>query len=140
MKKVLLFFCLLLASSNCIAQKKYLILNYDSGCTLYGDIPEGMSSRYDATSSTKYKVMVDILNELSERGYVIEYANNLTSYLLSKNDSSNPSETRIVEIDNDEDVTEVARYNLQGMPISKHEKGVQIVVYSNYTTKTVIVQ
>ena len=40
----------------------------------------------------------------------------------------------------DQDVHEVARYNLQGMPVDEHEKGLQIVVYSNYTTKTVIIE
>ena len=44
------------------------------------------------------------------------------------------------ELNEDEEVTEVARYNLQGLPVKEHDKGVQIIVYSNYTTKTVIVQ
>jgi hypothetical protein len=35
-------------------------------------------------------------------------------------------------------VYEVARYNLQGMPVKETEKGIQIVVFSNYTTKTII--
>ncbi len=61
-------------------------------------------------------------------------------YLLSKKSSSNPY-NGIRQINStDEEATEVARYNLQGMPISENEKGVQIVVYSNYTTRTVIVQ
>ena len=33
---------------------------------------------------------------------------------------------------------EVARYNLSGRPCSPNEKGVQIVVYSDFTAKTVI--
>ena len=40
----------------------------------------------------------------------------------------------------DEEITEVARYNLQGIPVSESERGVQIIVYSNYTTKTIIVE
>ena len=40
----------------------------------------------------------------------------------------------------DQEAVEVARYNLQGVPVDKDEKGIQIVVYSNYTTKTVIVE
>ena len=39
-----------------------------------------------------------------------------------------------------DDVREVARYNLQGIACSPTEKGVQIVVFSDYTTKTVIVE
>jgi hypothetical protein len=34
----------------------------------------------------------------------------------------------------------VARYNLQGIPVKANEKGVQIIVYSNYTTKTIVVE
>ena len=43
--------------------------------------------------------------------------------------------------DNDKDDTkEVARYNLSGQPCSPNEKGVQIIVYSDYTTKTILLQ
>jgi hypothetical protein len=34
----------------------------------------------------------------------------------------------------------VARYNLQGIPVKETEKGVQIIVFSNFTTKTVVVE
>ena len=40
--------------------------------------------------------------------------------------------------DNDK-AEEVARYNLSGRPCPPTEKGVQIIVYSDYTTRTVIV-
>ena len=36
------------------------------------------------------------------------------------------------------EATEVARYNLFGRPCSPNEKGVQIIVYSDFTTKTII--
>ena len=39
--------------------------------------------------------------------------------------------------DND-DAEEVARYNLSGRPCSPNEKGVQIIVYSDFSTRTVI--
>ena len=38
----------------------------------------------------------------------------------------------------DNDVVEVARYNLSGRPCSPNEKGVHVIVYSDFTTKTVI--
>ena len=80
---------------------------------------------------------------LSEKGFEVEFmgetgGSSNVIYLLSKKTSSYNA-VRSVQID-DEDVTEVARYNLQGMPIDESEKGVQIIVFSNYTTKTVIVQ
>ncbi|MBO4812454.1 MAG: hypothetical protein J5552_12980 [Prevotella sp.] len=40
----------------------------------------------------------------------------------------------------DGEAKELARNNLQDIPMKKLEKGVQIIVYSNYTTKTVIVE
>ena len=36
------------------------------------------------------------------------------------------------------DAIEVARYNLSGRPCSPNDKGVQIIVYSDFTTRTVI--
>lgn len=37
-----------------------------------------------------------------------------------------------------DDATEVARYDTSGRPCSPNDKGVQIVVFSDYTTKTII--
>ncbi len=51
-----------------------------------------------------------------------------------------PSAVRSVNDDSDIDADEVARYNLSGYPCSPSDKGVQIIVYSDFTTKTVIVQ
>jgi hypothetical protein len=53
---------------------------------------------------------------------------------------STPSAVRGIESDgiSNDDAEEVARYNLSGRPCSPNEKGVQIIVYSNFTTKTVI--
>ena len=51
---------------------------------------------------------------------------------------STPSAVRSIECDSSDDVEEVARYNLSGRPCSPHEKGVQIIIYSDFTTKTII--
>lgn len=157
MKKVVLFFCLLFSSIYIYAQKNYITMRvYGTGDTptvkLDGDIPVGMDN-YIPNENGNHNdtgfLGVTILNRLSEYGYEVEqmipYNVSTQSikieiyYLLAKKSSSNPSNVRRVIID-DEDVTEVARYNLQGMPIYANEKGIQIIVYSNYTTKTVIVQ
>jgi hypothetical protein len=37
----------------------------------------------------------------------------------------------------DLDVEEVARYNLSGRPCTPADKGVQIIVYSDFTTRTI---
>ena len=39
---------------------------------------------------------------------------------------------------NNADIEEVARYDLSGKPCTPNEKGVQIIVYSDFTTRTVI--
>ena len=53
---------------------------------------------------------------------------------------STPSAVRGIEsnTNGNEDNEEVARYNLAGRPCSPNEKGVQIIVYSDFTTRTII--
>ena len=52
---------------------------------------------------------------------------------------STPSAVRTVERNHSNgDVDEVARYNLSGRPCRTNEKGVQIIVYSDFTTQTII--
>ena len=52
---------------------------------------------------------------------------------------STTSAVRTVERDySDGDVNEVARYYLSGRPCRPNEKGVQIIVYSDFSTKTII--
>ena len=46
---------------------------------------------------------------------------------------------RSSEVSSTGDVNEVARYDLQGRPCSPTARGVQIIVYSDYTTRTVII-
>lgn len=53
-----------------------------------------------------------------------------------------PSSVRRIEANgsSNDKVKEVARYNLSGQPCSPNEKGIQIIVYSDFTTKTVILK
>ena len=147
MKKLFLSFCLILASMSAFAQKSYINVycNHSEASDdeyiiyLSGDIPDGMKIRNNRASIGK------ILSQLSSYGYNVEFMTGTSTsstsvmYLLSKNSGSSHTRMETVSYD-DEEVKEVARYNLQGMPISKYEKGVQIVVYSNFTTKTIIVE
>ena len=51
-----------------------------------------------------------------------------------------PSSAKQSEIRRDtNDVEEIARYNLSGRQCTPNDKGIQIIVYSDYTTKTIIV-
>ena len=56
-------------------------------------------------------------------------------------DESSPSAVRGIEADETftGEAEEVARYNLSGHPCSPNDKGVQIIVYTDYTTRTIIV-
>lgn len=110
---------------------------------LTGDVPPGINNIY--YQSSDYMTIGVLLNLLADKGFEVEFVTptgepDLSSvcYVLSKKKSDSSNAVRMIESDDDSDIHEVARYNLQGMPISENEKGVQIVVYSNYTTKTVI--
>ena len=54
---------------------------------------------------------------------------------------SSSSAVRGIDADNthSEEAEEVARYNLAGRPCSPNDKGVQIIVYSDFSTKSIIV-
>ena len=56
-------------------------------------------------------------------------------------DESSPSAVRGIEVDGTHtgEAEEVARYNLSGHPCNPNDKGVQIIVYTDYTTRTIIV-
>ena len=136
----------MMAISGTFAQKTYVqVYTYKPINTRYevrlrGNVPTDMMMKYESTSDTFVQDFMDIVNMLGERGYEVEFAMDDCRYLMSKRSSGSYNAVRGVEINEDEDVTEVARYNLQGLPVKEHDKGVQIIVYSNYTTKTVIVQ
>ena len=145
-----------------LAQKSYVTVYcsqnvYGGGIYLSGDIPPSMKSFYDSydfvnTSLMGYSWIGEVLNLLASNGFSVDKMNTVfetthsdsprvvTTYLLSKplEDSTPDNIRRTEKTDDNSKIHEVARYNLQGMPIDKEEKGVQIVVYSNYTTKTVI--
>ena len=102
---------------------------------------------YEFDEYNGYYCIGEVLNLLATNGFSVEQMNTthnkdemvVTTYLLSKPlGEQTPDSTPQVKAKDDSKVREVARYNLQGMPVGKDEKGVQIVVYSNYTTKTVI--
>lgn len=156
MKRILSLFFLCGMIISAYAQKSYVTvycrLNQDNTIILSGDIPSNMKRGYypaDFGDVRAYDCIGDVLNLLAKNGFTVEQmnttvyeissANVITTYLLSKPTDPSNAIQRVYD-DTDENVTEVARYNLQGIPISENEKGIQIVVYSNYTTKTIIVE
>ena len=144
-------------SLNSFGQKKYVHIYYHNtyisesdsyGHNMYltGEIPSDLHDRYqDNSHGTGEDVTVGgLMNMLSERGYVLEKALDNVLIMSKQDGEYSPSAIHSIEVEKDEEsgdkAHEVARYNLQGLPVSKSEKGVQIIVYSNFTTKTVVVE
>ena len=151
MKKIVLVLLSIVFSMNVFAQKTYLMLSKASGQSydyyvLSGDIPSGMNYEIKAEDVAPNNIPTKrsegwvgyLLNNLAEKGYIVEQITG-NNFLLSRTNGGAANRVAKV-VSDDEDVYEVARYNLQGMPIPKTEKGIQIIVFSNYTTKTVIVE
>lgn len=161
MKKNFSLFFFLAVSVSMFAQKSYVTiygyLDNTYGVYLSGDVPASMKLKYTSddfhelhlSSSHTYYWIGAVLNLLAKEGYTVEQINTtsrgtgssiIINYLLSKSsDESNANNVRMVrDMNNDSEVYEVARYNLQGMPVNESEKGFQIIVYSNFTTKTII--
>ncbi len=152
MKKFLILLFLMATGTSVYAQKSYITIyagNVDSDSYQYmyltGDLPSDIKSYY---SDSGVKIGT-ILNLLSQKGFEVESfcaaGNGTTSpprmfYLLSKKSSSNDDSAISIVHSDDGEAYEVARYNLQGMQVNENTKGIQIIVYSNYTTKTVIVE
>lgn len=140
MKKFLLLLFLAMPLIS-FAQKSRIFLWFDNSTaspTLY--VSGAITTSY---SKVKKKELGNYLNLYSEKGYDVEQMTTDEShgvYIIMAKGSSAPTEVQTIKRDEDSEVYEVARYNLQGLPVKKHEKGVQIVVFSNYTTKTIIVE
>lgn len=157
MKRLFTLLLLLVAVSATYAQKRYVTMTAVRGYSnvvgsIYfgGAVPNSIED-VKSLSSSSYDYQVGIyLNLLSDEGFAVENvvshsnsANNCayTTYLLSKPaETPQPSDAIKKVTDDDAEIREVARFNLQGLPVSKKEKGIQIIVFSNYTTKTVIVE
>lgn len=155
MKKTLFTLLLMTFSLTAFAQKDYLVLNAWYGSSygeaiLSGAIPSGLKTNYIGADFGKEGPnsiatwIGNLLNLLAKEGFTVEQlcsrdTSNMT-YLLSKPKNTPSSAIQSVKADESSDVYEMARYNLQGIPVTASEKGLQIIVYSNYTTKTVFVE
>lgn len=109
-------------------EKSYVFI----GCNDYvwylsGDIPSELEKVYWDSFD---------INKLSENGFQLEQYDGAGIYrffLFSKKKSDNTS----ICIKEGEHVAvkEIARYNMEGLPIDESYEGIQIIVYSDYTTK-----
>ncbi len=122
-----------------------------NSASLTGDLPEGFKGYYN--NNDLPQGIGGLLNQLAEYGYEVEFVSPIgyrgsqqvtgICYLLSKTIADDPqpdTENTVTRVKADKEVKEIARYNLQGLPVKESDKGLQIIVYSNYTTKTVLVE
>lgn len=149
MNKFLISLAMMLATiGTALGQKSYVNVVADhiyssvyQEIYLTGDVPAGIKTHYDGYGSSAMTVG-GVLNLLAKEGFAIEQMSCSAEgevIILSK--PSAPESDRIERIAIDDgDVREVARYNLQGLPVDKDEKGIQIIVFSNFTTRTIIVE
>lgn len=107
---------------------------------LTGDVPVGIKTHYDSYG-TEAMTVGKVLNLLAKEGFVVEQMSCSAEceVILLSRIALDPETVPHVTAD-DQEAVEVARYNLQGLPVNDDEKGVQIIVYSNFTTKTIIVE
>lgn len=157
MKRILSLLLLCTALLSAHAQKSYVTIFFgpdtNESIKLSGAIPASMKDSYipyyDLGQYNVYLCIGEVLNQLAANGFEVEKLSTTTckdkvytTYLLSKpaGGTSTPTAIEKQKTEGNESVTEVARYNLQGLPVEATEKGLQIVVYSNYTTRTVIVE
>ena len=136
------------------AQKEYVTVYISRGsCFVSSDDPtlktEYSSSDFGLNKKAGFIYVAKLLNYLSQKNYTVELQSNITEnnndwgmmYLLSRpaNGTSGSSVQR-AKLNADEEITEIARYNIQGIPVTESDKGLQIIIYSNYTTKTIVIE
>lgn len=113
-------------------EKSYVFMGSWDGSDwiLSGDIPSGMSSKYGWSQCDK------CLNDLSDNGFQLELfdGEQYSKFILLSQKKSDKTSIVNQKAAN-EAIKEIARYNLEGLPVDKSYEGIQIIVYSNYTTK-----
>ena len=149
MKKLIVLLVFALAVGlTAVAQRSYVNVVADhiyssvyQEIYLTGDVPAGIKTHYDGYGSNAMTVG-GILNLLAKEGFAIEQMSCSAEgeVIVLSRVALDPDAIERIVADDGQEAVEVARYNLQGVPVDKNEKGIQIVVYSNYTTKTVIVE
>ena len=152
MKKLIVLLVLALAVGlTAVAQRSYVNVVADhiyssiyQEIYLTGDVPAGIKTHYDSYGSYGSEAMTvgKVLNLLAKEGFVVDKMSCSAEgeVIVLSRVALDPDAIERIVADDGQEAMEVARYNLQGVPVDKNEKGIQIVVYSNYTTKTVIVE
>ena len=150
MKKLLLSIAAAFTLFTATAQRSYVSLYINMNAVdskwvsarVSGDIPASMKDYYVET----YDRLSDgeLINMLANEGFTIDKIAAMGEtncvVIMSKNSSG---DSGIITQSVDEQVTnavEIARYDLQGRLVDDDCPGLQIVVYSDYSAKTVVVK
>ena len=150
MKKLFLSIAAAFALFTSTAQRSYVSLYINMNATdskwvsarVSGDIPASMKDYYTAT----YDRLSDgeLINMLANEGFTIDKIAAMGEtncvVIMSKNSSG---DSGIITQSADEhamNVVEIARYDLQGRLVDDDCPGLQIIVYSDYSAKTVVVK
>lgn len=150
MKKLFLSIAAALALLTATAQRSYvsLYINMNGADSRWvsarvsGDVPASMKNYYAAT----YDRLTDgdLINMLSAEGFSIDRIAAMGEtnciIIMSKMGGDSGIITQAADSNSEGNGTEIARYDLQGRLVDENCPGLQIVVYSDYSAKTIIVK
>ena len=155
LSKLFVVMIMIMTAMAAMAQKQYVNIIATGqaareGISLSGAIPAGMQDYYTSYYGN-IVTLGDVINELAQNGFVVERMSsdcastsngmNYREIVIMSRYATAPEEGAIPTVSvTDPNATEIAHYNLQGLPIDANEKGVHIVVYSDYTARTVVVE
>lgn len=107
---------------------------------LSGDVPVGMKNSYVATYDRLTEG--EIINMIALNGYVIDkvvgIGETYSMIIMSKNISDDLGIITTIPQHTNTDKIEMYRYNMQGYIVNADEPGIQIIVYSDYSTEVKI--
>lgn len=107
---------------------------------LSGNVPVGMKNSYIATYDRLTEG--EIINMIALNGYVIDkvvgIGETYSMIIMSKNISDNLDIITTIPQHTNTDKIEMCRYNMQGYIVNADEPGIQIIVYSDYSTEVKI--
>ena len=120
--------------------KDWILVRYPAGCrnttyTVHQNCRRIARSAFEGAAYLREIYLPETVSFIGEDAFA-----GCTSLQGIYYGENTPSAVRNVNDDNGIDADEVARYDLSGRPCSPSDKGIQIIVYSDFTAKTIIEQ
>ena len=120
--------------------KDWILVRYPAGCrnttyTVHQNCRRIARGAFEGAAYLREIYLPETVSFIGEDAFV-----GCTSLQGIYYGENTPSAVRNVNDDNGIDADEVARYDLSGRPCSPSDKGIQIIVYSDFTAKTIIEQ